>query len=325
MTRPSRTWLRAASIFLSVLLVFACAHVPETGRTQLLLIPPEQEVALGLREFARLKAQLPQLRDPQVTARVRQVGQRIAAVAPLPGAQWEFVVFDVPDTANAFCLPGGKVGVYSGLLPYAPDDGALATVIGHEVAHAVAHHGAERLSQLMLVELGGVFLDQLLGDVPERRRRLIQMAYGAGTTLALILPYSRRQELEADRLGLLYMARAGFDPRAALGFWRRFAAASRGRSVPEFLSTHPADERRIAQLERLLPRALDEYERVRASNDLDVPRFVAHPVRVGVGVTDAHVAQVDEALVLPGPGELGGEIELAEADLAHVEIADAME
>ncbi len=310
-------------LVLTALLV-ACAQVPGTGRTQLRLIPLDQEIAMGVAEFQRLKAQQPILRDPRVQAEVRAVGERIAAVAPLPGAQWEFVVFDAPKVANAFCLPGGKVGVYSGLLPYTRDAGGLATVIGHEVAHAAAHHGAERLSQLMLVELGGLFLDQLLGDVPEQRRRLIQMAYGVGTTLAVVLPYSRRQELEADRLGLMYMARAGFDPRAALAFWRRFAEAG-GPSPPEFLSTHPADEHRIAQLERLMPQALEIYRQAKASSDLDVPGFVADPVGVGVGVADAHVTQVDEALVFARAGELGGEIELAEAHLAHVEVADAVE
>ncbi len=321
MTRwPARSFLCCLLLFLA-----ACAQVPGTGRSQLLLIPFDQERALGAQEFARLKAQLPRLQDPATQAMVERVGRRIAAVAPLPGAQWEFVVFDAPDTANAFCLPGGKVGVYSGILRYTRDEGGLATVIGHEVAHAVARHGAERLSQLMLVELGGVVLERLLGDASPQQRRLIQTAYGLGTTLGVVLPYSRRQELEADRLGLMYMAEAGYDPRAAVAFWRRFAQAGAGKRPPEFLSTHPAGERRIAQLERLLPQALARYRQRQASNDLDVPGLVAHPVGVVVGVTDTHVTQFDETAIDVGVGEAGGEIELAEADLAHVEVPHAVE
>ncbi len=247
----------------ALLLLGACATVPETGRQQLLLITPAQEMRLGLTEFEKIKESTPISTDAGATALVRRVGERIARVAPLPNARWEFVLFDEPDTANAFCLPGGKVGVYSGILEITENEAGLATVIGHEVAHAVARHGAERVSEGLLFELGGAALEAALGSGSSSQRQAVLAAYDLGGTLGVILPHSRRQELEADHLGLLYMARAGYDPREAIRFWQRFAAYSRkkGGSPPEFLSTHPLDETRMRALERLLPRAMAEYRR----------------------------------------------------------------
>ena len=141
-------------------LLAGCATVPETGRSQLLLVSPAEESQLGFQEFEKLKKSVPISKDPAANAQLQRVGQRIAAVAPLPNAHWEFVLFDKPDVPNAFCLPGGKVGVYSGILPITKDDAGLATVIGHEVAHAVARHGAERMSEGLLVQLGGQLLEE---------------------------------------------------------------------------------------------------------------------------------------------------------------------
>lgn len=263
-----RQWTRglAATLAGAALTVLAsCATVPETGRTQLLLISTSEETQLGLTEFEKLKRSTPISRDPQINARVQQVGRRIAAVAPLPNARWEFVVFDKPDTANAFCLPGGKVGIYTGLLPLAQNDAGLATVIGHEVAHAAARHGAERVSQGLVLDMGGQVLAQAMQTNSEVTRSIVQQAYGLAGTLGVLLPYSRKQELEADHLGLVYMARAGYDPREAISFWQRFAAYGRNRGgrPPEFLSTHPVDSTRIAQLRSLMPRALAEYQPTR--------------------------------------------------------------
>lgn len=248
-----------------LLVLMACTTVPETGRRQLQLITTEQEMSLGLSEFEKLKKSKPISKDSGLSKNVRRVGKRIAMVAPLPNAQWEFVLFDDPQTPNAFCLPGGKVGIFTGILPITQNDSGLATVIGHEVAHAVARHGAERISEGLLLELGGQVLETALSTRPQATRSLILGAYGIGGELAVTLPHSRTQELEADHLGLLYMARAGYDPREAILFWKRFSAYSKqkGGQPIEFLSTHPLDDTRIAKLETLMPQALQEYAKAK--------------------------------------------------------------
>ncbi len=263
MQKTSRLWMNARRWIGAAALLFlcSCATVPETGRRELLLISPQEELRLGSTEFEKIKQATPISKDAEARAAVRRVGERIAAVAPLPGAQWEFVLFDAPKTANAFCLPGGKVGVYSGLLPHARDDTGLAVVISHEVAHAVARHGAERLSRGLLLQFGGQVLSDALRVDSRATRDLILQAYGLGSQLGVMLPHSRVQELEADHMGLIYMARAGYDPRAALDFWKRFAPSSGRAVLPAFLSTHPVDRERIARIEALLPRAIQEYER----------------------------------------------------------------
>lgn len=249
-----------------VLLLAACATVPETGRQQLRLVGVDQEMQLGLAEFDKLKQSTPISRDAAQQALLQQVGRRIASVVQLPGAAWEFVLFDKPDEANAFCLPGGKVGVYSGILPVTRDADGLATVIGHEVAHAVARHGAERMSEQLLIQTGGEMLDVLLSSRLPQGRAALLGAYGIGSELGVALPHSRAQELEADQLGLLYMARAGYDPRQALAFWQRFSAyqSQQGGGRPiEFLSTHPLDATRLRALQQHMDRALSEYARQR--------------------------------------------------------------
>lgn len=249
----------------TALVACSCATVPETGRRELLLLSPQEEVRLGLTEFEKIKKSTPVSKDPAITEMVRRTGQRIAAVAPLPNAQWEFVVFDDPKTINAFCLPGGKVGVYTGILGITRNEAGLATVIGHEVSHAVARHGAERLSQGLLIQLGGAVLDTAMEKKSAETRDLTLLAYGLGSSLGVALPHSRMQESEADHLGLIYMARAGYDPREAVEFWRRFAEYNdrQGNRPIQFLSTHPVDQVRIRQLEAELPGALREYERIK--------------------------------------------------------------
>ncbi len=260
----SRTCYLAAAALLSALL-FACTSAPETGRSQLLLISPSDEAQMGLQAFQQIKRKTPVSRNRSESQQLNEVGRRIAAVAPLPNANWEFVLFEDPDNPNAFALPGGKVGVYSGLLPVTQNEAGLATVIGHEVAHATARHGAERVSQSLLIEIGGTALSAAMGSSASATRDLAMQAYGLGTAIGVALPYSRTQELEADHLGLLYMARAGYDPREAVAFWKRFQAYGnkRGGKPLEFLSTHPLDSRRIEAIERQLPKAMAEYERSR--------------------------------------------------------------
>lgn len=244
----------------------SCTTVPETGRRGLMLISPEQERQLGLSEFQKLKQSVPICRDAKTNEMVQRVGRRLSAVAPLPNAQWEFVVFDNSKTVNAFCLPGGKVGIYTGIIRIAQDEAGLATIIGHEVSHAVARHGAERLSQVLVAQFGGEILGQVINTNSEDTRELWLQVYGLFGTVGVLLPYSRLHESEADFLGLLYMARAGYDPRQAIEFWKRMAAESKkhGTLTLQFLSTHPLDEVRIKQLEAALPKALAEYQKVTA-------------------------------------------------------------
>jgi predicted Zn-dependent protease len=237
-----------------------CESVPVTGRQQIILMSSSQEMQLGLSSFEQLKKETPISKDAAAKALVERVGRRIAAVAGLPGAQWEFVLFDSQE-ANAFCLPGGKVGIYTGILPITKDEAGLATVMGHEVAHAVARHGAERVSESQLIGIGGQLLGSGVQAYDPKMQALILGAYGVGTKLGRELPHSRGQESEADRIGLVYMARAGYDPAAAVEFWRRFQSynKSRGGSTPWFLRTHPLDETRIRQIQNWLPEARAEY------------------------------------------------------------------
>jgi predicted Zn-dependent protease len=249
------------SLLFLLLFLASCATVPEMGRRQLLLVSASEEMQLGISEFDKLKKSTPISGDAELNTLTRRVGQRIAGIAPLPGAQWEFVVFNEPKTANAFCLPGGKVGIYTGILPITRDETGLATVMGHEVAHAVARHGGERMSQALLSQLGGSVLSVALKDYSAQTRNLWLGIYGGASTVGWTLPHSRKQELEADHLGLLYMARAGYDPRNAVDFWKRFKAHNdaTGNQHWQFLSTHPLDDVRIAELEELMPQALAEY------------------------------------------------------------------
>lgn len=235
-----------------------CGTVPVTGRSQLNLMSPGQEMQLGLTSFEETKKQVPISKDAQATAMVQRVGQRIAAVAgqDMPEAQWEFVVFESKE-ANAFCLPGGKVGVYTGILPITKDEAGLATVLGHEIAHAVARHGGERMSQAMVIQGGGSLLGLGLQSADPKWQAAAQLAYGVGAKLGAELPHSRAQESEADHIGLIYMAKAGYPPEAAVDFWKRFGEFNKqqGGDTPWFLRTHPLDETRVKQLQGWIPEA----------------------------------------------------------------------
>jgi predicted Zn-dependent protease len=235
----------------------ACETAPVSGRRQLILINNEQEMQLGTQAFAQAKGKNAISHDAAANTAVSRVGQRIAAATELK-LPWEFVVFD-SSQVNAFALPGGKVAVYTGILPVTQDDNGLATVLGHEIGHVLAHHGAERVSRSEVAQLGQGLAAALLGGGDPSSQQLVGALLGAGVTYGIEMPFSREQEYEADRIGLSLMAQAGYDPRSALGFWQRMMARQKGAGGPEFLSDHPSDQNRIAELEHLLPEAQAKY------------------------------------------------------------------
>jgi metalloendopeptidase OMA1, mitochondrial len=177
---------------------------------------------------------------------------------------WEVAVVENP-AQNAFCLPGGKIVVYTGIIPVAQNEAGLATVLGHEIAHATSRHGAQRVFQQNAVQIAMMGVQGSMADMDYQARRQIQGLLGAGAQYGVLLPFSRQHELEADRIGLSYMARAGYDPREAIGFWKRMTELSQGKKPPEFMSTHPADATRIQQLQQLMPAALEEYRKAGGS------------------------------------------------------------
>ena len=250
MSRPRPCLLRLAPV---LLVLVGCATVPITGRKQLLLLSEGEETSLGLQAYQEVLSKEKLSADPAANALVQQVGARIAA-ATGKNYQWEFKVVDKPGTVNAFCLPGGKVVVYTGLLPVAQDANGLATVIGHEVAHAIARHGGERVSKNLLTNVALETVSAGMGARDPETVKTVTGLLGAGVQVGVMLPFSRDQESEADHLGLIYMAKAGFPPETAVAFWQRMAAASQG-APPEFLSDHPSDARRIAQIQGWLPEA----------------------------------------------------------------------
>lgn len=249
------------SALLVALSIFSGCHtVPQTGRSALHLVPNDQLAASASAQFGQLKQETPISRDPTYNAMMRRVGDRIAYVAgpDMPNAQWEFVVFEDDSQINAFAMPGGKVAVYTGIFNVAKTDDDLAIVMGHEVAHVAAGHGNERVSHQLLAAGGALALQVGTKDMDSDQRQLLLAAYGAGASVGVILPYSRYHESEADEIGLLYAAKAGYDPRAAIGFWERMGASSQG-APPEFLSTHPSSSTRIRKLNEMMPKALEAY------------------------------------------------------------------
>jgi metalloendopeptidase OMA1, mitochondrial len=251
--------IRKTPAFLLLLFAVGCATVPITGRKTFNVIPESQEMELGAQSYQQVLTSNEIIQSGSDADMVKRVGQRIANVANKPEFKWEFNLIR-SDDVNAFCLPGGKVAVYTGILPIAQDDAGLATVMGHEIGHAVARHGGERMTDQLAFQLGGAALSTLLRDKSPATQQVLLSAYGAGGTIGVLLPFSRRDESEADHIGLVLMARAGYDPRAALSFWQRMEQAG-GKAPPEFLSTHPSHGQRIQDIEKLLPEAETEYEK----------------------------------------------------------------
>lgn len=261
-----RMKLRRLASFLglsgALLFLPACTTVQETGRSQLILTSAAEEAQMGIQAFEQIKKEEKISTDPAVNARIQRIGKRIAAAVgrELPNAQWEFVVFD-SEQLNAFALPGGKVGFYTALIDLAGSDDEIATVMGHEIAHVTSRHGGERQSQAMLIGLGGAALN--LGTQDSKYQQYYMLAYGVGSTLGS-LAYSREHETEADVVGLRFAAKAGYDPRAAVSFWKKMAAKESGGRPPKLLSTHPPTADRIANLERLSASLVPLYEQAKA-------------------------------------------------------------
>ena len=249
------------ALLLLVLAPSGCETVPYTGRRQVQFVSPNEEAQMGVQAFQQIVGKATLSTDAQVNALVQRVGSRIAAVTELP-YQWEFRVIQDDTQANAFALPGGKVAVYTGMLSVTRDEPGLAAVLGHEIAHVLARHGGERLSQQMGVQT----VTQLLAGMASSNPATVQLvsaALGAGAQVGVLLPWGRAQESEADHVGLILAAKAGYDPRAALDLWKRMAEAAKGQRPPEFLSTHPAEATRIQQIEGWLPEALTYYRPAR--------------------------------------------------------------
>jgi predicted Zn-dependent protease len=243
----------------------SCSTVPLTGRKQMNLLPEAELVQMGFASYTEFIKDNPLSSDRANTALVKEVGSNIVKAVNnyfamnnladrLTGYEWEFNLID-EDVPNAWAMPGGKIVVYKGLLPYTATPDGLAVVIGHEIGHIVARHGNERMSQELVVQMGGMVLSEAISQKPEQTQSIFLLAYGTGSQLGGLLPYSRQHEKEADRLGLIFMAMAGYNPEYAVEFWERMSAMSEGGSQPEFLSTHPSDETRIRGIQSYIPEA----------------------------------------------------------------------
>ncbi len=250
---------RTALLGCCLLFLAACQQAPITGRRQLILISRDQEMQLGAQAYREVLSKAKLSTDRQALAILHRVGERIAEKAHEPDYKWEFNLIE-SDQMNAFALPGGKVAVYTGILPVCKNEAGLAAVIGHEVAHAMARHGAERISQGLVVDLIGAGIAYGTRSSDPKARAGILVAYGAGAQLGVVLPYSRKHESEADTIGIRFMARAGYDPAEAVRLWERMARVG-GERPPEFLSTHPDPKKRADALREVLPEMRLLYER----------------------------------------------------------------
>lgn len=258
-----------------MMFVVACSTNAITGRKQLSLVSDTEVQNMAKAEYQQFLSSnnvvsSSQSRDAEM---VKRVGSRIATAitsyykgkglgSELEGYQWEYNLVNSKDV-NAWCMPGGKIVVYTGLLPITQNEAALAVVVGHEIAHAVAKHGNERMSEGLIQQLGGAALSIALSSKPQQTQDLFMQAYGIGSAVGVTLPHSRNQEYEADKLGLIYAALAGYNPREAIPLWQRMEAQSNGQKPPEFLSTHPSEGNRIARLQQQMPEALKYYKPIK--------------------------------------------------------------
>jgi predicted Zn-dependent protease len=263
--------LKIVPITLIFALVMSCNTVPVTGRKQFTIIPDNELMAMSFQQYDEFLKDNPPSKDKKNTQMVKKVGNKIKNSVVkfmadnkmsqlLDGYNWEFNYVD-SDQINAWCMPGGKVVVYSGIMPITKNETGLAVVMGHEIAHAIADHGNERMSQELVRSAGQVGLLVALNEQPQETQALWMAVYGATTEVGAMLPYSRLHESEADRMGLVFMAMSGYDPREAPLFWERMSKASNGQKPPELLSTHPSDQTRIDNLQKWMPEALKYYRK----------------------------------------------------------------
>jgi predicted Zn-dependent protease len=257
-------------LFVVTLVLYACASVPITGRKQISLVSNAEIIPMANQQYSEVVKKGPLSTNREQTEMVRRVGLRIQKAveqymathnlsSELAGFQWEFNLIDDPKTVNAWCMPGGKVAFYTGILPICKDEAGVAVVMGHEVAHAIANHGRERMSEQMVAQYGMNTLSGLMGQNPSAGNQLLLQAVGAGTSLGL-LKFSRTHESEADHMGLIFMAMAGYDPNSAPAFWERMESQSGGQAPPEFLSTHPSHSTRVQDLKGWMPEARKYYK-----------------------------------------------------------------
>lgn len=257
-------------LFLCATVLFACAKVPITGRSQLSLISNAEIIPMAAQQYREVIAKGPLSTDQQQTALVKSVGGKIQKAvekfmaekgmsSELQGFAWEFNLIDDPKTVNAWCMPGGKVAFYTAIMPICQNEVGVAVVMGHEVAHAIANHGRERMSQGLAQQMGISTLGAAMGQNPGLTSQIFMQAVGVGSQVGM-LKFSRTHESEADKIGLIFMAIAGYDPQEAPKFWERMSAGSKGAGQPEWLSTHPSDETRIADLNKAMPEALKYYK-----------------------------------------------------------------
>jgi predicted Zn-dependent protease len=258
-----------AIAILTVVLFQSCSSVPLTGRSQLNMIPSSEMLTMSFQQYDQFLKENKVSTNKANTDMVKRIGGNIQNAVErymkqnnlsdrLNGYKWEFNLVE-DEQVNAWCMPGGKVVVYTGILPVTQDETGLAVVMGHEIAHAIAEHGNERMSQQLLQQAGAVGLMVAMNDEPAETQAMWLAVYGVGTTVGIMLPYSRTHESEADHLGLIFMAMAGYNPHAAPDFWKRMAAGKQGGSPPEFLSTHPSDQTRINDITSWIPEAMKYY------------------------------------------------------------------
>jgi len=252
-------------ILLSGLVIYACTTTPVSNRSTLILIPKSQEVLLGKQSYNQILKKEKKSEDTQLNQIVQRVGQRIISVSDMPTLEWEITLIE-SDQKNAFALPGGKIAIYTGILSVAKNEAGLATVMSHEIAHVIARHGAQRMTRQMLLQ--GAMIGAGLSMKNSKQKNIVLSALGVGVLYGFTLPFSRLHESEADQIGLIYMAKAGYDPNEAINFWQRFSQIKGGKGPPEWASTHPADVTRMQGLRSYLSRAKYDYQNVKVKHGL---------------------------------------------------------